>query len=101
MATRPQRLDEAAITAALATGPDWRRDGGAIRRQLKFADFRTAFAFMTVVAAIAEAMNHHPDWSNRYREVDIALSTHDAGGLTTLDFELARRIDAAAAAVQR
>ena len=101
MAKRPQRLDETAIAQALATVPGWRRDGAAIRRQFTFADFRAAFGFMTSVAAIAEELDHHPDWSNRYREVDVALTTHSAGGLTSLDFELARRIDAAAAAVPR
>jgi 4a-hydroxytetrahydrobiopterin dehydratase len=94
---RPRRLDEAAIAQALATVPGWQRDGGAIRRRFQFADFRAAFAFMTTVAAIAEELDHHPDWSNSYREVVIALTTHDAGGLTVLDFDLARRIDAVAA----
>jgi len=97
MGKRPPRLDEVAITQALATLPGWKRDGIAIRRKLQFADFKAAFAFMTAVAAIAEKLQHHPDWSNSYRDVDVALSTHDAGGLTTLDFELARAIDAAAA----
>ena len=97
MRARPTRLDEAAIAQALATVPAWQRDAGAIRRKFRFADFRAAFAFMTTVAAIAEELDHHPDWSNSYRDVAIALTTHDAGGLTVLDFELARRIDAVAA----
>ena len=101
MAKRPQKLDEPAIEAALRTVPAWRRDGNTIRRHFEFADFRAAFSFMAAVAAIADALDHHPDWSNSYRKVDVALSTHDAGGLTVLDFELARRIDAAAAAVAR
>jgi 4a-hydroxytetrahydrobiopterin dehydratase len=93
---RPQRLDEDALAAALATVPGWRREGNAIRRHFRFATFRDAFAFMTAVAAEAERLDHHPDWSNSYRDVDVALSTHDAGGLTVLDFALARAIDAAA-----
>ena len=98
MGARPHRLDEGAIAAALAGLPGWQRNGGTIGRQFRFADFRTAFAFMTAVAAIAEQLDHHPDWSNSYRDVVVALTTHDAGGLTTLDFELARAIDAAAMA---
>jgi len=97
---RPQRLDEAAIAQALVDLPGWERAGDAIRRKFCFADFRAAFAFMTAVAASAEELDHHPDWSNSYRTVDITLSTHAAGGLTALDFELARAIDAAAAAVR-
>ena len=70
------------------------RDGKAMAKTFKFADFVEAFGFMTRVALAAEKMDHHPDWSNVYRTVTIALSTHDAGGLTDLDFRLARTIDA-------
>jgi len=68
----------------------------AIRRDLAFADFKEAFAFMTRVALKAEQMNHHPEWFNVYNRVEIVLSTHDAGGLTEKDVTLARFIDAAA-----
>src|SRR5436190_24238777 len=95
---RPALLDEAAITTELRTVPAWLREGAAIRRKLRFADFRAAFAFMTRVAAASERLDHHPDWQNSYRDVEIALTTHDQGGLTRLDFELARAIDAAARA---
>lgn len=88
------------ITANLAGLPGWRvnADGTAIARQFRFADFSQAFGFMTRVALAAETLDHHPDWSNVYRTVDITLSTHDAGGLTELDFTLAAKIDAIAAA---
>lgn len=67
----------------------------AIHKNFKFADFKTAFAFMTRVAAIAEDMNHHPEWFNVWNRVEIRLSTHDAGGLTQLDQRLAQKIDEA------
>ena len=89
-------LTDAEIAPALASLPGWERAGGAIRRGFRFPTFRAAFAFMTEVAAAAEELDHHPDWSNAYTRVDVALTTHDAGGLTELDFALARRIAAAA-----
>ena len=81
--------------AALAELPGWRylADRDAIARRLSFADFVTAFGFMTQVAIEAEKMNHHPEWTNIYRHVDIVLTTHDAGGLTRLDLALARAIE--------
>ena len=87
------RLDDAAIAKALAAHPAWHRDGEAIARTLQFADFRAAFAFMTEVARRAEAMQHHPDWRNCYARVEVRLWTHDAGGITARDFELATAID--------
>jgi len=71
-------------------------DRPAIVRSLKFADFNTAFAFMTRVALKAETMDHHPEWSNVYNRVEVLLTTHDAGGVTELDLTLARFIDDAA-----
>ena len=76
--------------------PNWTLAGGKLRRELRFADFVEAFGFMTRVALVAEAMGHHPDWSNVWNRVTIELTTHDAGGLTDLDLRLARRIDALA-----
>ncbi|HEY4244703.1 MAG TPA: 4a-hydroxytetrahydrobiopterin dehydratase [Kofleriaceae bacterium] len=67
--------------------------GGALQRSFEFADFIAAFGFMTRVALLAQAANHHPDWSNTYNKVTIRLSTHDAGGITAADFALARAID--------
>lgn len=71
-------------------------DRDAVRKELRFKDFNAAFAFMTQVALKAEQMNHHPEWSNVWNRVDITLSTHDAGGLTERDIELARFIDSVA-----
>ena len=93
---RPKKLDDAALRDALSGVANWERDGDTIVRRFEFADFSQAFAFMTRVALLAEKAEHHPDWKNVYNRVEIALSTHDAGGLTTLDFELARAIDALA-----
>lgn len=73
--------------------PGWALVNGRLQRELRFADFVEAFAFMTKVALIAEAMGHHPEWSNVWNRVTIALTTHDTGGLSDLDLELARRID--------
>ncbi|MCA8966434.1 MAG: 4a-hydroxytetrahydrobiopterin dehydratase [Planctomycetes bacterium] len=93
-----RRATEAEIAAALAALPGWERRGETIWREFTFADFVAAFAFMTDVAAAAEQRSHHPDWRNVYRRVQISWTTHDAGGLTGLDFELARRCDELAAA---
>ncbi|CAH2771229.1 MAG: Pterin-4-alpha-carbinolamine dehydratase (EC [uncultured Caballeronia sp.] len=68
-------------------------DKSAIQRSFKFADFNEAFGFMTRVAIKAQEMNHHPDWSNAYNKVDIALSTHTAKGLTERDIKLAKFMD--------
>ena len=84
-------LDE--IAQRLAALPGWQHVGNVLRRELKFATFIEAFGFMTQVALIAEKLNHHPNWSNVYNRVEIELSTHDAGGLTALDFEFATRVN--------
>ena len=90
------KLDDAALEAALADLPGWRRsdDGAALERCFAFRDFTEAFAFMTRCALVAEKMDHHPDWSNVYRRVDVKLTTHDRGGVTALDVELAKRMSA-------
>ncbi|NIX75355.1 4a-hydroxytetrahydrobiopterin dehydratase [Microvirga terricola] len=69
----------------------------AIRKQFVFDDFNAAFGWMTRVALAAEKMDHHPEWSNVYRKVDVTLSTHDANGLTRRDIELAQKMDQFAA----
>ncbi len=74
--------------------PGWTERDGGIERSWRFADFARAWAFMSRVAALAEAADHHPDWSNAYGRVDIRLTSHDAGGLTERDLSLARAIDA-------
>ncbi|MGZ3298486.1 MAG: 4a-hydroxytetrahydrobiopterin dehydratase [Asticcacaulis sp.] len=77
--------------------PKWRpEDDVALCRELKFADFKSAFAFMTEIAARADEMDHHPEWFNVYNRVEIRLTTHDAGGLTQRDVALARAIDESA-----
>ena len=93
------RLTDAECRAALDGLPDWtlRDDGLAISRDLKFADFNEAFGFMARVALVAEKMDHHPEWRNVYRTVEVVLSTHDAGGVTARDIALARAMDAIAA----
>ncbi|WP_411870353.1 4a-hydroxytetrahydrobiopterin dehydratase [Vulcanococcus limneticus] len=81
--------------AALASAlPSWQLRDGKLHRALQFDDFAAAFGFMARVALIAEGLGHHPEWSNVWNRVVIDLTTHDAGGLTALDLELARRIDA-------
>jgi len=91
-------LADADREAALQDLPGWSYDphAPAIRRHFVFQDFAEAFAFMTRVALAAEKMDHHPDWSNGWNKVDVALSTHSAGGVTILDLTLARICDAAA-----
>ena len=88
-------LPESEIRAALRGLPGWELGAGRIKRVLTFGDFSEAFAFMTRVAALAEDQDHHPDWSNVYDRVSIALWTHDAGGITERDLRLARDIEAA------
>ena len=73
---------------------DWEFIEGGIEKSFEFEDFVSAFSFMTIVALYAEKANHHPDWSNVYNQVNIRLSTHDAGGVTDYDFDLAKQIDA-------
>ncbi|MGW0661308.1 4a-hydroxytetrahydrobiopterin dehydratase [Streptodolium elevatio] len=92
----PQILDEAAVLAALSGLDNWTGDVKQIRRTLTAPDFPTAIRIVDVIAVAAEDMNHHPDIDIRWRTLHIALSTHDAGGVTSLDVELATDIDAIA-----
>jgi 4a-hydroxytetrahydrobiopterin dehydratase len=80
------------LRAAVAELDGWALEetGNGITRQFRFADFSTAFAFMTAVALKAEAMDHHPEWSNVYSKVDVRLTSHDVGGVTERDLSLAR-----------
>jgi 4a-hydroxytetrahydrobiopterin dehydratase len=91
----PRAFADDEVTRALATTPGWGRDGNAIARTWRFADFKTAMFFVNGVAALAERATHHPDIVIHYNEVTLRLWSHDAGGLTERDFDLARRIDAA------
>ncbi|MAT94613.1 MAG: 4a-hydroxytetrahydrobiopterin dehydratase [Halioglobus sp.] len=87
-------LAQEAIAGELQKVPGWDLAQGKLHRSYRFANFVEAFGFMTRVALLAEAMDHHPEWSNVYNRVDIYLTTHDAGGLSTRDFELAAKINA-------
>jgi 4a-hydroxytetrahydrobiopterin dehydratase len=89
-----QKLSEADIAARLSELPGWELVSGRLQKTFAFKSFVEAFGFMSRVALIAEAMNHHPDWSNIYNRVTIGLNTHDIGGISSLDFTLAQRIEA-------
>ena len=91
----PQKLTGASRSDALKSLIGWREVSGrdAITRKFVFRDFNEAFGFMTRAALIAEKMDHHPEWFNVYRTVEVTLSTHDAGGLTELDVKLAAAMD--------
>jgi 4a-hydroxytetrahydrobiopterin dehydratase len=71
----------------------WRMEEDSLYAQWVFKDFGSAMSFMNSVADVAERMNHHPEWTNVYNRVNVRLTTHDAGGLTHLDFDLARAMD--------
>ncbi len=90
-----EALSEAERAEALDGLPDWDYDEGrdAIRRSIVFTDFAEAFGFMTQVALIAEKADHHPEWTNIWNRVEVLLTTHDAGGLSPRDIELAEQID--------
>jgi 4a-hydroxytetrahydrobiopterin dehydratase len=88
------KLSSEDITQRLARLEGWSLGpSGKLKRELQFSDFVGAFGFMTRAALVAERMNHHPEWSNVYGRVVIELTTHDAGGLTELDFALAERMN--------
>jgi 4a-hydroxytetrahydrobiopterin dehydratase len=89
-------LDGDALTRAVDDLDGWTVEDGKLHKEYVFADFVEAFAFMTAAALCAERKNHHPEWFNVYRTVRVDLSTHDLGGISTWDVELAREFDAAA-----
>ena len=82
------------VTAGLNDLPGWSLANEKLRREFKFANFVEAFGFMASAAIEAEKMNHHPEWFNVYNKVVVELMTHDAGGITELDFELAKKLNA-------
>lgn len=92
---RPQKLTGDARRTALAKLNGWSEVSGrdAITRKFTFKDFSEAFGFMTRAALVAEKMDHHPEWFNVYKTVEVTLSTHDAGGVTALDIALAETMD--------
>ncbi len=81
--------------SALAGLPGWREvaGGDAIAKTFVFADFNAAFGFMSRVAMVAEKLDHHPEWSNVYKTVEVTLSTHSAGGVTELDIKMAQAME--------
>jgi 4a-hydroxytetrahydrobiopterin dehydratase len=86
---RPKTLAEDEIESRVASLDGWVFEDGKLRRQFQFPSFVEAFGFMTRAALVAEKLDHHPEWSNVYNRVQVALTTHDAGGVTELDFSLA------------
>lgn len=90
-----EKLEREAIKEAMSGLEGWTLsgDGNSIRRVFTFKNFSEAFAFMTRVAMAAEKLDHHPDWKNVYKTVDVTLNTHDAGGLTALDLKLATKMN--------
>ena len=91
-----RKLSDAEVAERMATLAGWELRASKLRREIEFADFIHAFGFMTSLALAAESRNHHPEWSNVYNRVTIEWNTHDVGGLSDLDFELARITDALA-----
>ncbi len=89
------RLTDAERDAALPDLAGWtlRQDGLAIEREFRFSDFSEAFGFMARVALLAEKADHHPEWSNVWNRVHVTLTTHDAGGLSKRDIDMARAIE--------
>ncbi len=83
------KLSTSEIVSALETLESWSLEDAKLTREFRFADFSEAFAFMTRVALLAETMNHHPEWSNVWNRVRVQLTTHDAGGITQRDVDLA------------
>ncbi|MEX2445983.1 MAG: 4a-hydroxytetrahydrobiopterin dehydratase [Dehalococcoidia bacterium] len=88
----PERLTDTQIEEGLRGLDGWTREGDAIARQFEFADFVAALGFIAQVGVLAERANHHPELTNVYNRVRISLSTHDAGGITQRDLDLAREV---------
>jgi 4a-hydroxytetrahydrobiopterin dehydratase len=87
------RLSDSQISEGLQALPEWTVKDGKLHREYQFPDFAHAFGFMATSAPLIERMNHHPEWSNVYSRVVVDLSTHDAGGITQLDFKLGKLLE--------
>ena len=87
------KLTDDQLREALETLDGWSIDDAKLHRDFRFADFNEAFGFMTRAALVAEQMNHHPEWFNVWNRVSVHLTTHDSGGITASDTELARRMN--------
>ena len=96
----PPILSPSEIEAALARLPGWKLMDARLHREYRFPDFIHAFGFMATAAVMIESLGHHPDWSNVYNRVTVDLSTHDAGGVTAKDVELAARLEEIARKLQ-
>ncbi len=92
----PEKLSDTDVAAQLESLDGWSLENGKLRREFRFADFVEAFGFMSRAAIEAEKMNHHPEWFNVYSKVVVDLTTHDAGGISELDFALAEKMNALA-----
>jgi 4a-hydroxytetrahydrobiopterin dehydratase len=88
-----QKLTQEQLTSALGQLPGWSVQNEKLHREYKFADFVYAFGFMTTAALEIEKMNHHPEWFNVYNRVRVDLTTHDSGGITQKDIDLAQVLD--------
>ncbi len=88
------KLTDAEIRGQLEGLSGWTVENEKLHKEFQFDSFVDAFGFMARVALMAESMNHHPEWFNVYNRVTVDLATHDAGGISALDFELAKRVDA-------
>ncbi len=88
-----KKLNDSEISSTLAQLEGWSMQGGKLHREYKFPDFAHAFGFMATAAPLIERMNHHPEWANVYNRVTVNLTTHDAGGITQNDVDLARLLE--------
>jgi 4a-hydroxytetrahydrobiopterin dehydratase len=86
-------LEKSELEEAISKFPKWEYQEESLKQDFIFSDFREAFEFMVQVAEIAETLNHHPDWSNSWNKVSIAISTHSAGGLTALDLKFVEKVE--------
>ena len=86
-------LEKSELEEAISKFPKWEYQEESLKQDFIFSDFRDAFEFMVQVAEIAETLNHHPDWSNSWNKVSIAISTHSAGGLTALDLKFVEKVE--------
>ena len=99
--SRPERLSDSEAERALESVPGWLVRNGKLHREFRFRDFNQAFGFMTRAALYSESMNHHPEWSNVYSTVVVDLVTHSAQGITKLDVDLARKMNALAGEIAK
>lgn len=89
----PAPLSPSDLEKAIAQLPNWSIENKKLHRQFQFPSFVEAFGFMSSVALVAESMGHHPEWFNVYNRVTVDLTTHDAGGITSLDIDLAKKME--------